>query len=181
MEARSTFEQLLKEKIVTINDLDAVQSSLAFAIPKGYVPRTTSTRLTRLPKCLDCLVPRCTSHCQSPMTWSTILRRWLLLLKNQKMSQLPLQGLQKTIYGNTLALSLLPINQSLNHHERTAENPLPISTLAARTKHHCEPVILCQRQHIYTRFSSSYSMRHRAPKLDIAMELTIHRLTATFS
>ena len=32
--------RLIKEKIVTVNDLDAVQYSLAYAIPRDYIPRT---------------------------------------------------------------------------------------------------------------------------------------------
>jgi hypothetical protein len=32
--------RLIKEKIVTVNDLDAVQDSLAYAIPTDYIPRT---------------------------------------------------------------------------------------------------------------------------------------------
>jgi hypothetical protein len=32
--------RLIKEKIVTVNDLDTVQSGLAYTIPREYVPRT---------------------------------------------------------------------------------------------------------------------------------------------
>ena len=32
--------RLIKEKTVTVNDLDAVQYSLAYAIPHDYIPRT---------------------------------------------------------------------------------------------------------------------------------------------